>query len=355
MSHQYERVEVEGEGLRLHLNENTGGCSPRVMDALRAMTATDLAFYPDYRSVHLATARALGVAEDRLILTNGMDEGILAAAIAYLRPSVDDPTTTVATFAPEAIVVEPAFGMYADAVEAAGGRMVTVLPAEDLSVPLDSTLAAITPATRLVFLTSPGNPSGRLVPVETITTIASRLPAHAVLFLDEAYADFTDGSFLPVLEHWPNVVIGRTFAKAYGLAGVRAGAVIGGVETVAKLARVVPPYSLNAIAARVLPDALADESYVRGYREEVRVSRELMYEACRRLGLEFVPSEANFVLVRAGDRLPALVAGLSARGIFVRDRSWQPGCTGCMRVTTGLVAHTRACIAAMEEVLCAAR
>jgi histidinol-phosphate aminotransferase len=345
MTHRYERQPDLGEGLRLHLNENTAGCSPRVLDALQRLTVHDLAFYPDYSAVTRDCARFLGVDENRLLLTNGLDEGLLAASIAYLqRDSLGN--------ASEAIIVEPAFGMYADCVEATGGAIVTVEPEPDLAFPLDATLDAITARTRLVFLTSPGNPTGLLVPRAALRAIATHLPPDALVFLDEAYADFTDEHFLDELPRWPNIVIGRTFAKSYGLAAVRIGAVVGAGETIARLRRTLPPYSINVIAATALSAALADQEYVRWYRQQVEQSRALVYDACDRWGLHYWPSQANFVLVRVGDAA-AIVEALAGRRIFVRDRSAQPGCAGCIRITTGIVEHTTACLEALEEVLCA--
>jgi histidinol-phosphate aminotransferase len=122
---------------------------------------------------------------------------------------------------------------------------------------------------------------------------------------------------------------------------------------IAKLRRSVPPYSINVIAATVLSAALDDQDHVDWYREQVAQSRALMYDACDRLGLHYWRSHANFVLVRVGPDAPAIVDALAARGIFVRDRSTQPGCAGCIRITTGVVEHTQACLAALEEVLCA--
>ena len=349
---QYDRLPDPGEGLRLHLNENTAGCSPRVIDALRRLTAHDLAFYPDYTAVNRDCARFLGVDEDRLLLTNGLDEGLLAACIANLQR--DTAGAGAGAGAPgEAIIVEPAFGMYADVVSATGGVIVTVQPEPEFAFPLDATLAAITPRTRLVFLTSPGNPTGLLIPREALRAISKKLPEGALLFLDEAYADFTDEHFLDELPQWPNIVIGRTFAKSYGLAAVRIGAVIGAAEAIARLRRSLPPYSINVLAATVLDVALNDRDYANWYRQQVERSRALVYDACDRLGLHYWRSHANFVLVRVGDNAPAIVDALAERKIFVRDRSTQPGCAGCIRITTGVVEHTDACLAALEEVLCA--
>ncbi|HEY8549932.1 MAG TPA: histidinol-phosphate transaminase [Vicinamibacterales bacterium] len=347
MSNQYQREPDFGDGLRLHLNENTAGCSPRVVEALRTLGPLALATYPDYRAVTAACAAHLNVDESQLLLTNGLDEGLLAAAIALLQRERGNEV-------PEAIIVEPAFGMYADCVEATGGRIVTVLPREGFAFPLEETLTAITPATRLIFLTSPGNPTGVVIPNADVHAVAQAAPG-ALVFLDEAYADFTDTHFIAEIPAAPNVVVGRTFAKAYGLAALRIGAVVGHPDAIARLRRSLPPYSINVAAATALIAALEDRAYVAWYRDQVRRSRTLIYEMCGRLGLEYWPSEANFVLVRIGPQAGAVVEALRARRIFVRDRSSQPGCDGCIRITAGVVAHTEECLAALEEVLCAVR
>jgi histidinol-phosphate aminotransferase len=152
----------------------------------------------------------------------------------------------------------------------------------------------------------------------------------------------------------PNIFIGRTFAKAYGLAGLRAGVVIGDPPALEPLRRVVPPFSINACAAAALAAGLADEDYYQWYLAQVRASKSLLYAALGKAGIRFWPSEANFVLAHFGGRAPAVVAGLAARGVHVRDKSRDPACPGCVRITTGIVEHTQACVSALEEVLCGA-
>ena len=346
MTHEYERVVTPAGGLCLHLNENTAGCSPRVIDALRAFTREQAAFYPDYDAPIAATARWLNVAPDQLLLTNGLDEGILAASIAALRGSpAGDPF--------EAIVVVPAFDMYAACADAAGGRIVEVSLGRDFSFPLDRVLAAVTDRTRLVFLTNPNNPTGQPIAPAAIRAVASAAPRATVL-LDEAYADFSGTTFIEpnAFERLPQVIVGRTFAKAHGLAGLRVGALVGAPGRLAVLRRVVPPYSLNACAAAALPAALEDRDYFDAYVAQVTESREMFYAAFDRLGVKYWRSAANFVLASFGDRCDSTIAGLAARRIHVRDRSGDTGCGGCVRITAGVTEHTRAAIAAIEEVLC---
>ena len=160
---QYERVAASA-GLRLHLNENTAGCSPKVVAALQGLTRQQAAEYPDYEEVVAATANRLDVSTDEVLLTNGLDEGLLAVSIVTLRSSGSIRLRPGPDSSPEAIVVVPAFDMYAACADAAGGRVVEVLLNADFSFPLAAVQRAITPATRLIFLTSPNNPTGLCIP-----------------------------------------------------------------------------------------------------------------------------------------------------------------------------------------------
>jgi histidinol-phosphate aminotransferase len=150
------------------------------------------------------------------------------------------------------------------------------------------------------------------------------------------------------------VIVGRTFSKAFGLAGLRIGCLVGAPEVLNPVRAAIPVYSVNVAAVAAVQAALADPAYLQEYLRETRESKALLYAACHRLGLKYWKSDANFVLVCAGDRADALVKGVAQRGIYIRDRSSEPGCAGCLRIATGIVEHTRRCIAAMEEVLCAA-
>lgn len=345
MNGEYEKPAAPAGGLRLHLNENTAGCSPAVLETLRAMTRLDAAFYPDYDAAQHAVAAHFHVEPDAVLLTNGLDEGILAVTAAAFR----DRSSGV----PDAIGVAPAFDMYEVCTEALGGRLITVPLGATFLFSFADIARARTSATRIVFLTNPHNPTGQLLPLEPLRHLARDL-APVLLFVDEAYADFSGDTLLDraTLDRYRNLVIGRTFAKAYGLAGLRAGALIAHPDTLAAMRRVVPPYSVNAWAAAALPVALEDRPYRDWYIAQAAESRDLLAEACLRLGLRTWPSAANFMLVHAGAHASALAGALASRGIHVRDRSSEAGCEGCIRMTTGLVEDTRRLIAALEEELC---
>jgi histidinol-phosphate aminotransferase len=347
MNH-YQKPPELYDGLRLHQNENTGGCSPRVLEAIAKLRADQVGFYPPYAGATAAVATYLGVPEERITLVNGLDEGIMALAVAYLRPPVGGPV-------PEALVPEPAFEIFRFDTAVAGGTLVQVMPRPDFSFALEEVLGAITDRTRVVFLTNPNNPTGVSMPLAAIHTIAGRVPDGAVVFVDEAYAEFAGVSFIPELASHPNVIVGRTFSKAFGLAGLRIGCLVGDPDTMDPIRRAIPVYSVNVAAAAAIQAALGDLDHLNGYLRQVAESKALLYAACDRLGLQYVTSDSNFVLVCAGDRTNALVKGAFARGVYIRDRSTEPGCAGCIRIGAGIVEHTKRCIDVMDEVLCAAR
>ena len=338
----YSKPEAGATALRLHLNENTDGCSPHALAAVRALSATDLARYPEYGGAIAAVAQTFALAPESILLTNGLDEGILAAAAAAFR--LRDGCV------PEAVGVTPAFDMYETVVDGLGGRMRLVALGPDFRFSASAIACAVSAATRIVFVANPHNPSGAVVSRRAILELAIRI-APVSLFVDEAYADFAGESILDerTLLAYPNVMVGRTFAKSHGLAGLRIGVLAAAPATLAPVRKVVPPYSVNAAAAAALPAALEDGAHRERYLRESEASRQLLSEACARWGWRTYPSSANFVLVDAGREAARLVAALAAHGIAIRDRSGEPGCSGCVRITAGTTDATRRVLAAMED------
>src|SRR5262245_26489671 len=173
---KYQKPAELYDGLRLHQNENTGGCSPKVVEALAALRPDQIGFYPPYAEATRAIADYLGTTSDRVALTNGLDEGIMALSVAYLRAEIGGPAF-------EAIVPEPAFEIFRFDTAVAGGTLVQVMPKPGFAFPLGEVLAAITPHTRVVFLTNPNNPTGVPMPIDAIRTIAGAVPRGAVVFV----------------------------------------------------------------------------------------------------------------------------------------------------------------------------
>lgn len=331
-----------GPGLRLHLNENTGGCSPRVLEAIRRVASQEISTYPSYTDLVHACARHFDVDPEWVLLTNGLDEGILMAAVGHIaKARVHDAET---------IIPLPAFDPYPNATAAVGATAVRISPGPGFAFPTADVVRAITPRTRMIFLNTPNNPTGQLISIADLTHIASAAP-HAIVLVDEAYIEFGGTSFLPDLARYPNVLVGRTFSKAYGLAGMRVGIVIGQPPALDPVRAVTLPFNINAVARAATQAALEDDEFLPRYAAQVRESRERLYATCRRLGLEHWESAANFVLVRVGDPVQPFVAALAAHDVHVRDRSKDPTTPGCIRITAGILEHTDAAIAALESVV----
>jgi histidinol-phosphate aminotransferase len=209
-------------------------------------------------------------------------------------------------------------------------------------------LAAITPRTRLIFVNDPNNPTGRGVPREAIERLAAAAP-HALVLVDEAYADFSGRTVVgPLLDRHRHVVAGRSFAKAQGLAGLRVGALVAHPDTIEPIRRRQPPFAVNTMAAHALVAALEARDYTAWAVAQAGEAKRLIYRWCDARGLPYWPSEANFVLVRFGETAGAITRALAARGILVRDKSEAPQCAGCLRLSAAVVADTTACLEAIE-------
>lgn len=338
----YQRAPEAGRALRLHLNENTGGCSPAVLEAIRSLDAADIAFYPGYDEVERDVAGHFGLDRAWIALLNGLDEGLHAVSALALRPDPDGLRS--------AIIPEPAFEMYAACTKAAGGVVHRIAPRDGFRFPQREIAQALDSRARLLFITNPDNPTGRAVPASTIAAVAAAAP-HVTVLVDEAYIDFGGETVLRFIDTQRNLIVGRTFAKAYGLAALRAGCLIAHPDTLAPVRELLSPYNVNVAAAAALRAALRDRAWRDRYIAESERSRQLIYDFCDARRIEYYRSAANFVLVRVGSKAPAIVRALADRGIFIRDRSTQPGCAGCVRITAGLTDHTAACLSALGELL----
>jgi histidinol-phosphate aminotransferase len=323
-------------GLRLDFNENTEGCSPRVVERMRAITAEDLSRYPAREPAEKLAAGWLGISTPQVLLTNGVDEAIHLLCETYLQPG------------DEAVVAVPTFGMYLVYASATGATVVTVQADDDFRFPLAGMLARISPRTKLIAIANPNNPTGTVAAAADLLAIAERAPEAAVL-IDEAYFDFYGQSLIAEVNRRENLFVARTFSKAYGMAGLRIGVLTGAASQMDFVRRIASPYNVNGVALACLPAALQDRSYVTSYVEAIRRGRAQLEAELRALGIKHWPSEANFVLARFGAAREAFVSAMRRRGILVRDRNSDPGCAGCVRITVGSDAHTTMLLAALRE------
>jgi histidinol-phosphate aminotransferase len=323
--------------LRLDFNENTVGCSPRVIEFLRGQLNRErLAIYPEYVEPKPALAEFFGVSAAQLLLTNGTDEAIQVLIHTYVNEG------------DEVIVLRPSYAMYRFYAELAGAvvRHIDYRPG-DLAFPLEQLLRAVTPSTRAVLIANPNNPTGTGVPLEGVEKILKRARRAAVL-IDEAYYEFCGITALPLVDEHPNLFVSRTFSKVYGMAAMRLGCLFSRAANIAYLHKSQSPYSVNTLAVLAAQEAVRDTAYIENYVTEVLAARELLCVGLEKMGISYVPSQANFVLFQAGKRALEIRDRLRDLGVLVRDRSYE--IAGCVRVTVGTRQQTRAFLEALQAI-----
>ena len=325
------------EKLRLDFNENTVGCSPRVIELLRnALTPERLTVYPAYDGVKERLGAHFGVAPDQFILTNGTDEAIQV----FINTYVDD--------GDEVLLMRPSYAMYRFYAEVAAAKVIEVdYPAPAYAFPLDTLLAAITPRTRAIILSNPNNPTGTGFSLNAILTILDRA-RHAVVLIDEAYFELSGVTALAELDRFNHLFVSRTFSKVYGMAAMRIGCLFSNAANIPYLHKAQSPYSVNLLAAMAAKEAVEDTAYVESYVAEVLASRELLAGGLERLGIPYVPSAANFILTLVGSRAIEIRDALRGHAILVRDRSYE--IPGGLRITVGTRAQTERLLAELERI-----
>jgi histidinol-phosphate aminotransferase len=326
--------------LRLDFNENTVACSPKVREVLGRISAGSLTRYPERAPVEAVVAAHINLAPAQVALTNGVDEAIHVLFEAFLDEG------------DELLLPVPTYTMYEIYASATDARAVAVQAADDLQFPFERLLAAISPRTKIIAIANPNSPSGSAATRAQLFEIAARAP-HAVLLVDEAYFHFHGETVVDLIGVVPNLMMARTFSKAYGLAGLRLGLLAGPVELMRWVKRVLSPYSVNSLALACLPPALEDTAYLDWYVAEVLAARVEFEAALDEAGVRRWPSRANFVLVEIGARHKEFTRLMSAAGVLVRDRSSDPGCDGCVRITVGTREQMRQAAVVLNETLAA--
>jgi len=324
------------EKLRLDFNENTVGCSPRVIESLiKRLTAAQLSIYPEYTDAVAELAAFFGVSTDEFTVTNGTDEAIQLLVNTYVNHGGD------------VLLLKPSYPMYKFYAQIAGATIHEVrYRAEDFAFPFNDLLAALRPETCAILIANPNNPTGTGIALDDLRELLEAAP-HAAVLVDEAYFEFCGVTVLGWIREYSNLFVSRTFSKAYGIAAMRCGCLFSRAENVSWLRKAQSPYSVNALAAIAAQAAIQDRECVSSYVAEVLAARELACTGLHKLGIRFIPSQANFVLFQAGDRAISIRDALRERGILVRDRSYEVA--GCLRVTIGTRAQIARFLEEMEK------
>jgi histidinol-phosphate aminotransferase len=308
--------------LRLDFNENTVGAPPHVLDFIkRYLTAADLSIYPEYQHALEDLSRHFGAAIGELTLTNGTDEAIQLLMNTYVESG------------DEVLILRPSYAMYRFYAQLAGANIEQIdYLSGSLAFPLEGLLERITSATRAVLVSNPNNPTGTGTDVKGIERILQKASNAAVL-VDEAYYEFSGITVLSLLSEYSNLFVSRTFSKIYGLAAMRCGCLFSQAGNMEHVKKAQSPYSVNSLAAMAARIAVQDQTFVEEYVLEVLAARELLYVGLERLKIPYTRSQANFVLLQLGGRAIEIRDALRARGILVRDRSYE--IPGSVRVTVG--------------------
>lgn len=327
--------------IKLASNENPLGPSPLALEAMgKALNQVHL--YPDGNAFYFKNklAAKLGVTPQNLILGNGSNEIIEFIGHALIASGK------------EVVVSEYCFAVYPIVTHLFGGKLVTV-PAREYGHDLEAMLAAITPRTSVVFVANPNNPTGTLADRQALAAFVKRIPPHVLLAMDEAYLEFLEDplDLLPIIRsgEMPNVLLMRTFSKIYGLAGLRLGYGIGTPEVVAALEKIRQPFNINSVAQAGALAALDDEAHMSRTKTNNTAGLRLYAEAFRQMKLEFVPSAANFILVRVGKGQEVFNA-LQKLGVIVRPMGGYK-LPEWIRISVGTPSENTRCLAALRKVL----
>lgn len=330
--------------IKLASNESCLGPSPKAVAAIRK-NLNEINRYPDATNFYLRRrmAKFLGVREENLVFGNGSDEIIGLAMRAFVGDG------------DEVVIAKPTFLIYEIASQIQNASITFVPLTADFRYDLRAMKRAITPRTKIIFIANPDNPTGTYVTKAELDEFLDGLPGRPIVFLDEAYFEFAAYSYkdypngLDYISR-PNIIVSRSFSKAYGLAGIRIGYGIGDPGTIGYLERVREPFNINLLAQVGARAAVDDRAFLKKKLVHVAREKEFLCAAFTKLGLTYIPSATNFILVDAKRDCKAVFNGLLAKGIIVRDmKSW--GLDTFIRVTVGTRAENRRFLKALQGCL----
>ncbi|MSP92095.1 MAG: aminotransferase class I/II-fold pyridoxal phosphate-dependent enzyme [Myxococcales bacterium] len=328
--------------LRLDVNEHAGGAPAFVIDALRdGLTAATVATYPCYTAWLALAAEHFGVRTDQLTPTAGGDEAIKAICEAFLLPG--RPLVTL----------DPGYDMFRIWANLYGNPLHAVPLGAGFAFDGPAWFDALAGSVGLIAIVSPNNPTGTLVPRDVIEATLSRVRCAVVV--DETYADFSGTTVCDLVDQYPNLFVVRSFSKAHGLAGLRAGAVVASAANIDALRCVLNPFNVSRPAIVASMAVMERPQAVRQHVADVMIARTEFVAALRDLGIETAPAHANFVLANLGAQAGSVVAGLRAEGILVRDRTGTHArLDGWVRIAIGSSSQMRRCAGALRKRLVSA-
>jgi len=328
--------------VKLASNENPMGPSPAVKAAIAA-ALPELTRYPDGNGFALkqALAERLGVATDSITLGNGSNDILELVTRAFVGPEH------------EVIFSDHAFAVYPIVTQAVGAKAVSV-PAKNWGHDLVAMAAAITESTRLIFIANPNNPTGTWIERAELEVFLAKVPERVIVVLDEAYTEYVETDDVPngmdYLAQYPNLLVSRTFSKAYGLAAIRVGYGVSCAAIADALNRVRQPFNVNALALAAALAALQDEAYLIESRRLNRAGMQQLEDGCAAQGLSWIPSRGNFLAIDLGREAAPIFQALLREGVIVRPVA-NYGMPNHLRVTVGLPEENQRFLDALKRVM----
>lgn len=330
------------EVIKLASNENPIGPSPQALRAIRR-ALSNLHRYPDGSGYYLkqSLARFLKLKPEQIVLGNGSNEIIELALRTFLRPGF------------EVLSPTPSFLVYGKAVQAMGGKSILV-PLKRFRIDLDAILDRIGPRTQMIIINNPNNPTGTIIKRKEWERFLNAVPARIMILLDEAYIDFVEDPECPLGVDYLNssqpLLVIRTFSKAYGLAGLRIGYGLTQADMADYINRVRQPFNVNSLAQAGALGALNDQVFYENTRTLVRKGKKDLERGLERLGLFYVPSETNFILIRVPQQAQAVYEAMLKKGVIIRSmRSYDLG--EYIRVNVGLPEENRRFLKVLKQVI----
>lgn len=330
------------EVVKLASNENPFGCSPKVTAYLQK-NAVNYAIYPDGYAQNLrsAVANHVGVKETQLLFGNGSDDIIAILTRALLYPGVNT------------VMADPSFSQYVHNAEIEGAE-VRKIPCIEGAHDLNAMAAAIDEHTSIVWVCSPNNPTGVVIADTDLREFLAQVPSDVLVVLDEAYIEYVTHpghkETLPLIDEYPNVLLMRTFSKAYGLAAFRVGYAIGQPEVIAKLDPVRAPFNNTILSQAVAAIALSDQDFLKSCCAANEIGKKQYVDFCEKHNLKYYPSDTNFIFFNTNADSDVVFQELMKRGFIIRSGN-ALGAPGFIRVTIGTEAQNAALLAHLEEVL----
>jgi len=328
----------EYEGMRLDFNERTVPLESAIRGLEAFVRDQKLQLYPEYFDLEKRTASYVGVSPEEIMLTNGTDQ-----AIDVIFRTFADKDDSV-------VIPEPTFAMYSQYAGVPGTNIVSIpYRGEKLEFPLEEMLECVAARPKVMVICNPNNPTGNLVSLEDIERIAKRA-TDTIVYVDEAYFEFSGRTAVGLIKKYPNIIVTRTFSKAFGLAGLRVGYVVARQEYINEMQKVRGPFDVNEAAYYAASAVLADLDTMRRYAREVMTeAKPFVEDFFTRIGVKFYASAGNFILFRP-DNPTEVAAALKSSGVLVRPQN-KPGIEGSLRLTIGTLVQMKDFVKIYERVV----